>query len=162
MIKILEDLDVRLLLDCYKDIEKHIQWSEYANGKQTGIQYRKGNDPWVDAVGRAKLNDDWTSDVILNEHFIGTEFENIIKKYNITRTRLMWLKPYSCYSMHKDDSARLHIPLITNTNCYFVLKEEGLFHMETGHAYWADTRKEHSAMNCSTQWRLHLLGSFCS
>lgn len=158
MIKVLEELDVVSLLNCYTNVEKHILWSEYPNGKQAGIQYRIGNDPWKDAVGRAKPNDKWTSDVILNEHFNGTLFEDIINKYQITRTRLMWLKPYSCYSMHKDDSVRFHIPLITNTYCYFVFKEYGVFNMPTGHVYCVDTTKEHSAMNCSNKWRLHLIG----
>jgi hypothetical protein len=159
MIRVLEDLNVKLLLDCYNDIEKHIQWSEYPNGKQAGLQYRESNEPWSDAVGRAKINDDWKSNIILNELFVGTIFEDIIKKYNLTRTRFMWLKPYSCYSMHKDDSVRFHIPLITNPYCYFVFREEGLFNMPSGHAYWVDTIKEHSAMNCSDKWRLHLLAT---
>jgi len=158
MIKILEDFDVDLFLDCYQDIEKYIQWTEYPNGKQAGLQYRLGNDPWSDAVGRTNLTSRWDSGVVLNEHFAGTIFETIIKKYNLTRTRFMWIKPYACYSMHRDLSPRFHIPLITNPDCYFVFKDEGLFHMKTGHAYWVDTTKEHSSMNCSNEWRLHLLG----
>jgi Aspartyl/Asparaginyl beta-hydroxylase len=158
MIKILEDLDIAPFLECYNNIEKYIQWSEFPNGKQAGLQYRNGNNPWTDAVGKTSPDTRWTTDVVLNDLFKGTVFESIIEHYNLTRTRFMWIKPYCCYSMHRDLSPRFHIPLITNPDCYFVFKEEGLTHMEIGHAYWVDTTKEHSFMNCSKEWRLHLLG----
>jgi len=157
-IKIIDDIDISSILDCYFHLEKNIQWSDFPNGKQAGLQYTHGNDPWSDAVGRMKLGQSWWN-ALLNSHFKNTIFEELILKYKITRTRLMWLKPYSCYSMHCDDSARLHIPLITNDNCFFVFKEEGLFNMKAGHVYWVNTLKEHSAMNCSNEWRLHLLGA---
>ena len=157
-IRVIDDVNVTSILDCYTQIEKGIQWSEYPNGKQVGLQYIDG-DPWTDAVGRMKPNQKWSLDSPLNPYFKGTIFEELIAKYKITRTRLMWLKPYSCYSMHKDDSVRLHIPLITNENCFFVFRDEGLRQMPVGHAYWVDTVKYHSAMNCSADWRLHLLGA---
>lgn len=159
-IKILDSLEVSLYVNCYKSIESKIQWSEFPNGKQTGLQYIKGTDPWHGAVGRMNLTDDWQSDVVINEYFKNTVFEEVIKKYQLTRTRLMWLKPFSCYSMHQDDAPRLHIPLITNPDCYFVFRDTGLSYLEAGKVYWVDTTQSHSAMNCSKEWRLHLLGSF--
>lgn len=158
MIKLLDNVDVTQILECYRKIEDGIKWSEYPNGKQTGLQYL-GGDPWTDAVGRLKAGQQWDTNAQLNPYFKDTIFEEIIKKYKITRTRFMWLKPYCCYSMHKDDSARIHIPLITNDDCYFVFKESGIFNMPAGGVYWVNTILPHSAMNCSTQWRLHLLGA---
>lgn len=159
MIKILEDLDITPFLDCYNQREKLIQWSEFPNGKQVGLQYRQGGCVWTDAVGKTKPGPSWREGSHINPLFRDTIFETIIEKYKLRRTRLMWIKPLSCYSMHQDFSPRLHIPLITNPDCYFVFKETGLHHFPTGHAYWVDTTKEHSAMNCSSEWRLHLLGS---
>jgi hypothetical protein len=157
--RVLDEVDITSIIEFYNQIEKDIPWIEYPNGKQAGLQYHEGSDPWSDAVGRMKKGQSWTENVLINPFFKGTIFEEIISKYKITRTRLMWLRPYSCYSMHRDDSPRLHIPLITNDHCFFIFREHGLFNMPTGHAYWVDTQKEHSAMNCSTEWRLHLLGA---
>ncbi len=154
---VIDKIDSDLILNEYLKIEKDIPWSEYPNGKQTGLQYTDGNDPWTDAVGRMKIGQDWNN-CLLNPFFKGTLFEEIIKKYKLVRTRLMWLKPYSCYSMHRDDSKRLHVPIVTNDNCFFVFKNEGLISMTTGNVYEVDTTEPHSAMNCSSEWRLHLLG----
>jgi hypothetical protein len=158
-IKVIDEIDISPILDNYYQLEKNIVWSEFPNGKQAGLQYTEGNDPWNDAVGRVKPEHCW-KDAKLNSYFNNSIFETVISKYKITRTRLMWLKPFSCYSMHRDDSVRLHIPLITNDKCFFVFKEDGLHNMEIGKVYWVDTLKEHSAMNCSSEWRLHLLGAF--
>jgi hypothetical protein len=159
MIQLLDNVDANALLDCYKQIENGIKWVEYPNGKQTGLQYNLGNDPWEDAVGRLKAGQKWTADALLNPYFKDTIFEELIKKYKITRTRLLWLKPYSCYSMHKDDTPRIHVPIITNDSCFFVFKDKGCFNLPVGGVHWVDTTQYHSAMNCSSEWRLHLLGA---
>jgi hypothetical protein len=159
MIKLLDNVDVNPILECYKKLEGGIKWAEYPNGKQTGLQYNGGNDPWSDAVGRLRAGQKWTTNALLNPYFKDTIFEELITKYKITRTRFMWLKPYSCYSMHVDDTARIHIPIVTNDDCYFVFKDKGCFTLPTGSAYLVDTTQSHSAMNCSSKWRLHLLGA---
>jgi len=51
---VIDKIDHDLILNEYLKIEKDILWSEYPNGKQTGLQYTNGNDPWSDAVGRMK------------------------------------------------------------------------------------------------------------
>jgi hypothetical protein len=159
MIDQLDNVDITPILECYKRLEDSIKWVEYPNGKQTGLQYNNDNDPWTDAVGRLKVGQQWKPDAQVNPAFKGTIFEELIKQYKITRTRLMWLKPCSCYSMHKDDTPRIHIPLITNDQCYFVFRDKGCFNLPAGGVYWVDTTEHHSAMNCSSEWRLHLLGA---
>jgi hypothetical protein len=95
----------------------------------------------------------------LNPYFKDTIFEKLIVDYKLYRTRLMWVNKMSCYSIHKDSTPRIHIPLVTNPECYFVFKDDASFiHMETGHVYWADTRKNHTFINCSEMERLHLVG----
>jgi hypothetical protein len=123
MIKVLGDFDIDLLLTFYNSIESDINWSEYNNGKQAGLQYREGSDPWTDAVGAWKQGNTKWKDGLINPFFHNTIFEEIIKKYNLSRTRLLWSRPLSCYTMHQDYSPRIHIPLVTNPDCYFVFKE---------------------------------------
>lgn len=77
----------------------------------------------------------------------------------VYRTRIMASRAKSCYSIHKDYSPRLHLPLITNKQCNFVFADPAkLIHMPaTGETYWVDTRKSHTFMNGSLESRLHLV-----
>jgi hypothetical protein len=60
--------------------------------------------------------------------------------------------------MHYDKNPRIHIPLLTNPECYFVFKNGMIQHLEVGSSYWVDTRLHHTFINCSAQKRLHLVG----
>ena len=156
MIKILNSLDIDPILDCFQKLETGIVWTNYGHkGKQAGLQFKNSEDPWTSAVGNQGQELLYST---LNSYFENTEFENIIKKYNLKRTRLMWVGPYACYSMHQDTTPRIHIPLITNPECYFVFKDGGIEHLPVGNVYWTNTTKLHTFMNCSDQHRLHLVG----
>jgi hypothetical protein len=157
MITLLESVDISPILSCYYKLEANIQWTDYGHkGRQTGLQYLLGDDPWTSAVGKSKGKE--INFNILNPFFSDTVFESVINKYNLKRTRLMWVGPYACYSMHKDSTPRFHIPLITNPECYFVFKDGLVEHMALGNAYWANTTKDHTFINCSSESRLHLVG----
>jgi hypothetical protein len=158
MIKLLSHIDVQPLLDEYSQLEKNIQWTEYGHkGKQAGLQYKIDEDPWSSAVGTSKgIEINYTN---LNPLFKDTIFEEIINKYKLLRTRLMWVGPYACYSMHKDRTPRIHIPMITNLECYFVFRYGQLTNLKTGHVWWVDTTQTHTFINCSEHPRLHLVGA---
>lgn len=157
MIKILEPIKIDPLLETYNKLDNGIEWTDMGfKGRQVGLQYKIGDDHWTSAVGRSKGHE-LTYDQI-NPYFKDTIFENIINKYNLKRTRLMWCNAYACYSLHKDATPRIHIPLITNPNCYFLFPESGVTYIPAGLVYWVDTRKPHTFINCSEQNRLHLVG----
>jgi hypothetical protein len=157
MIKLLSHVDIQPLLDEYSRLERDIQWTEYGHkGKQTGLQNKTDEDPWSSAVGISKRKElDYTS---LNPFFKDSIFEEVINKYKLLRTRLMWVGPYACYSMHKDQTPRIHIPLITNPECYFLFYPGQLTNLKKGSVWWVDTTKTHTFINCSDQHRLHLVG----
>jgi hypothetical protein len=158
MIKLLSQIDARSLLKEYHLLEKDIRWTDYGHkGKQAGLQYRTDEDQWASAVGKSKEKE--TEYINLNPVFKDTIFEEIINKYKLLRTRLMWVGPYACYSMHKDQTPRIHVPIITNPECYFVFKNGTIQHMLTNSIYWADTTQYHTFMNCSNISRLHLIGA---
>lgn len=161
MFRVIENIDVTSLLDCYAKIENGIQWQEFFTGKQTGLQYRVDADPWADATGEWKQTKttSWMEPNCFNEYFNNTPFQKIIEKYDLKRTRLLWLKPQTCYTLHMDFTPRVHIPLITNDKCLFLLEDSKPIHLPVGGVYWVDTRKMHSAVNCSKEWRLHLVGA---
>ena len=84
----------------------------------------------------------------------------IIKKYDLVRTRVIRMKKKTCYYYHKDNTKRLHIPIITNENC-FLLVDEKLIHLPAnGKTYIVDTTKMHTALNASKFDRIHIIGAF--
>jgi hypothetical protein len=60
--------------------------------------------------------------------------------------------------MHKDETPRIHIPLITNLECYFVFRTGAIINLKQDYVWWVDTRRIHTFMNCSSVPRLHLVG----
>ncbi len=156
MIKILTSYNIEPLLISYNKLEKDIVWTDYIGKKQTGLQFKENEDPWASAVGKSRGNEfKYTN---LNPFFKDTIFEEVINQYKLKRTRLMWTSPMTCYSMHKDTTPRIHIPMITNPECYFVFKTGIIQHMPVGSVYWTNTVNLHTFMNCSTESRLHLIG----
>jgi len=156
MITIIEPYSITPLLDCYFKVEKDIVWTDWGNKKQAGLQFRDLEDPWASSVGTSKGNE--LAYTNLNPFFKDTVFEEVINKYKLKRTRLMWTSPMTCYSMHQDSTPRIHIPMITNPECYFVFKAGIIQHMPVGSVYWTNTVNSHTFMNCSDKPRLHLIG----
>ena len=156
--KIIEPIDIAPILEYYHSIESEIKWTDYGRkGKQAGIQYLSGQDPWSGAVGRSQGRELQYDQ--LNPYFTGTIFEQIINRYNFKRTRLIWVGSMSCYSMHVDSTPRVHIPLITNNDCYFVFKNLIPVHLASGFVHYTNTKFLHTFMNCSEKPRLHLVGA---
>lgn len=158
LIKTLEPIDYEKILEEYYKLEPNIVWTDYGfKGKQCGLQHKENEDPWTSAVGRSSGNE--IASNVLNPFFVGTIFEELINKYQLYKTRLMWCGPYACYSMHTDETPRIHIPLVTNPSCYFVFKQLIPIHLPAGNVYKTDTRQLHSFMNCSDVPRLHFVGA---
>ena len=172
LIKTLNEINVDGIVAEYKRLEAGIVWSEMGSkGKQAGLQYKIS--PWTIDPENDKMETlAWTSAVgrnqglelsydNLNPFFKDTIFEKLIIDYKLARARFMWINPMSCYSIHIDSTPRIHIPMITNSECYFVFKQDdqGLIkHMPEGYVYWTDTRVPHTFINCSELPRLHLIG----
>ena len=86
----------------------------------------------------------------------------------VHRARIMCAREKGCYSLHKDLSPRLHLPLKTNNQCFFLLGDHDvnsfekisatLYHLPAdGKTTWIDTRNVHTFINGSTERRLHLV-----
>lgn len=83
---------------------------------------------------------------------------SIIKQLGMFRTRLMRLQPYQCYSYHIDPTQRVHIPLITNENCFMIIDDILYRYPADGDHYLADTTKIHTFVNASLEDRIHIVG----
>lgn len=158
MIKIIDKINLEEVLNSYYLIENQIQWDNaFPKGKQCGLQYKVDEDPWIGSTGRSKGKE--LEYDLLNPCFKDTIFESVIQKYNLKRTRLLWLNNNACYTFHKDATPRIHIPIITNEQCFFIFKSGIIQHLELGNVYWVDTTQEHNAINGSREMnRLHLVG----
>jgi hypothetical protein len=157
MFEIINLIDTGPLLDFYHSNEVNFVWTDFGHkGRQLGLQYLRDEDPWASAVGSNKGREiEYTN---LNPYFKDTVFEEVINMYRLKKVRLMWVNPFACYSMHRDDTARVHIPLITNPQCYFVFQEGKVKYLPAGKVWRVDTTKHHTFINCSDQARLHLVG----
>jgi len=159
MIKILKNLDktaIEEILRTYQTLDSQIQWHSSVNSKQTSVQFKKGEDHWASSVGRQTgAETDYDQ---LNPFFKNTIFEDIITEYNLYRSRLMWVLPYRCYSFHRDRLPRIHVPIITNEECYFLFRT-GEIRQKTVDKIWlTDTRLAHTFINTSDYERLHFVG----
>lgn len=83
---------------------------------------------------------------------------SIIKDLKMYRTRVMNLKSKTCYTIHKDNTKRIHIPIQTNENC-FIMIDKKIEHLPAdGNYHVVDTTQYHTAINASWENRIHLVG----
>lgn len=101
---------------------------------------------------------------IFNEEFKSTYFFEVYEQVKnsidqkLGRVRLMLRPPSSCYSMHSDESVRYHIAVQTNSECYFLFKNEGIFQIpDDGHIFEFQAQKLHTGLNAGKTNRIHLV-----
>lgn len=83
---------------------------------------------------------------------------SVLSDLKMYRSRLMNMRPKYCYTYHRDPTQRIHIPLLTNENCFFVIDDQVLRIPADGNHYLIDTRKMHTFVNASFKERLHIVG----
>lgn len=82
----------------------------------------------------------------------------IMQELNLYRTRVMRMQPRVCYTYHVDLTKRVHIPLITNEKCMFIINDQVYRYPANGNYYLIDTTQMHTAVNASNEERIHLVG----
>jgi len=138
----------------------------YGQRRQTCLQ--RSNkfvvNPYTDGAGENREKKDRIIKVqseytILNEVYEGTVFADIIRDVNGVRSRIMEMNAYTSYSVHKDNSPRYHLALITNPNAYFIFPTlNEIMHIpDDGYLYEVDTTILHSFVNCGPDDRTHLV-----
>lgn len=84
--------------------------------------------------------------------------ETITKYTDTCRARYLTMLPSQTYRMHNDRGWRLHIPIVTNEECYFFHKGEMPYHMVAdGSCYIVSVDHQHTAMNLSEENRTHIV-----
>ena len=102
---------------------------------------------------------------LMNEWFKNSYVEEVIniinKTYNTTKWRFMRLSSdRRAHSYHKDETKRLHIPLLANEECFFIIEKQ-LYEMnQPGVLYEMDTTQYHTALNLGWTDRVHMVGAY--
>lgn len=174
------DLDYDILLQTFHDLK--IKDLLEKNKKQISVQHRGVPVDRQLTDGCQSLIYDWEKydqkihsevpkrEVILTEDvfnitcdfFKNTYIEYVIdlikKDYNIYRGRFMLMPVKSSLTYHVDSTKRLHVPIITNPDCFMIISDV-LHRLEFRKTYIADTTLKHTAVNASSKDRIHLI--FC-
>jgi len=158
MINKIGEVDSSVLLKEYLKLESKIFWQNNMDNEFNVGLYRYDQKIYF---GQNKTHKEsaWAYCSADNTSYVETVFESIKENFNLKRIRFMWLKYNSCYEFHLDPFENIHIPIITNQECYFLFKNGYLEHLKTGSVYLVNTKLEHTVINGGASWRLHLVGN---
>ena len=100
-----------------------------------------------------------TADQLVNFHFNLPYINSLLLKYNVGYARVMILNSKECYTYHKDKTKRIHIPIETNENNFFVMNDKVFRLPADGSVYEVDTTNIHTFVNASIIKRRHIVGT---
>lgn len=143
--------------------EQYGDW-EFRTDGQVALQTDDPSvDNWYAGTGQSKeKTKDWEQTFCHMQPSIkGSVIEDYFNWLGVPvyRARIMLAKEKGCYSIHRDYSPRLHLPLVTNEQCNFLIVNPlQMFHLPAdGTTTWIDTRSPHTFLNGSIEKRLHLV-----
>ncbi len=85
--------------------------------------------------------------------------QTVASKWQLGRIRLLWKKPRTCLSWHRDPEKRLHIPILTNYGARMIIDDE-CKHMPADGSVWiTDNTKYHNVFNGGEEDRIHLVAT---
>ena len=115
---------------------------------------------WSDGVGRADHTKHPESYYTFNNLPSHWELYRFIKENNFYRTRVMKLRNKTCYSWHYDFTPRLHLSIVTNERCFFIIDKDVIHIPSDGVPRIVDTTKYHTAINANLKdfTRIHIVG----
>ena len=67
-------------------------------------------------------------------------------------------REHEFYTYHQDTTKRIHIPLVTNDKCFFIINSIVKQYPADGNYYVVDTTQMHTAINASKKDRIHIIG----
>ena len=168
-VKPIKKLDLIFFNEIKKEILSVIQKHKFLNGiYQLGVQTSSADksnpEQYYESIGRITpglIEADFTHiHPELKDGFI-EKFINSIGDYKLVRTRIMYMNPKTCYSIHMDPTDRIHLPILTNISCFMIFPENSVVkHMPAdGTVYYTKTTTNHTFINGSTLPRIHLVSS---
>jgi hypothetical protein len=153
------DLPVQFL-DLKKEVLDIIQTVGFKSNQIVCQGLEENSKDWHTGIGRIESLEDKIEQSYchLNPALIGTQLGKLIEHYNCFRTRIMLMPPRQCYSIHADPTPRLHLPIVTNSQCWMIWPHSNkCYRMPVGKLYSADTTKSHTFINGSEENRIHVV-----
>ncbi len=84
-------------------------------------------------------------------------FDELTKRYQLGRMRLLLKEPRSTLSWHRDPEPRLHIPIYTNPGAIMVVDKVAQHMPADGSVWVTNNTKYHNAFNGGEENRVHLV-----
>jgi len=80
-------------------------------------------------------------------------------RLGVGRARLLTLRSKDCLTLHRDydNILRVHVPIVTNSSCFFVNNDTVGRMPDAGRMYLFDSTVLHTAVNASRERRTHLV-----
>lgn len=82
---------------------------------------------------------------------------SIMAQYKMASSRVMKLKPMTCYTWHTDATKRIHIPIVVTEGSGMIVDNE-VIRFKEGLLTLVDTTKYHTAFNPGKEDRIHIVG----
>ena len=140
------------ILHHFKDTPNIDQISLQAPVKSTSIGKH-----WNCSVGKLKALDGQEEKYVFPIFKKAVLINHYLESFNIHRARLMISYPKQCYTVHQDNTPRIHIPVVINPKCLMVIGSSA-YYLGPGKVYWTDTTHPHTALNGSYSRRIHIVG----
>jgi hypothetical protein len=172
-VKSIRKLDLKFFKEIREEIFSVLKNHEFKNGiYQLGVQISDNNDSNSEQFYKSIVK---PNNKLIESNFESSfkyihptlkggsieKFINSFNDYKLVRTRIMYMKPNSCYSIHVDPTPRIHLPILTNKDCLIIFPENNIIkHMSAdGNVYYTDTTNTHTFANFSQIPRIHLVSS---
>lgn len=83
-------------------------------------------------------------------------YTQLEKQYVLGRVRIMKSLPKTCLTWHVDHTPRIHYPMKTQEGCMMIIEDE-VMHLPLNTWWRTNTTVNHTAINASRDYRLHLV-----
>lgn len=138
----------------FEDLQKEIVdfFNMHSNG-QTQVMCQTDTIDREDlsiGTGRIEILEEKNEEKYIHLHksLINSRLQKIINHYQGFRTRILKLNPRACYSIHKDPTPRIQIPIVSNKQSWMIWPYENVcMNLKEGFLYEVDTTKDHTFIN---------------
>lgn len=148
-----------------KDLVERIPFKNNQTQFSLQVQSVDEND-WYGSCGRIQQADkkiDERDFKYIHPELKGSAIEKWLLSFDmpVYRARLMVMNQRSTYSIHRDPTPRIHLPVITNVQCLMCFPvDQVMRHLPAnGMSYMVNTTAPHTFINCSVEQRIHIVAS---
>ncbi|MDA9743776.1 aspartyl/asparaginyl beta-hydroxylase domain-containing protein [Candidatus Pelagibacter sp.] len=124
-----------------------------------GIYWTKPDSTGVEVQRESKIDEHKYTEFVedFKDTYFKEVYDQLTKKYQLGRMRLLLKEPRSTLSWHRDPEPRLHIPIYTNPGAIMVVDNVAKHMPADGSVWITNNTKYHNAFNGGEENRVHLV-----